>query len=96
MPPREAKKLLYDMQQAAMAIAEFTAGKTLDDYRTDRMLRSAVERQFEIIGEALAQLTKADRKPPHASLTVSASSVSAMCSFTATLEYAMMLSGKSS
>ncbi len=40
MPPRETKKLLYDGQLAALAIAEFTAGKTLDDYRTERMLRS--------------------------------------------------------
>lgn len=56
----EAKKYLYDIQQAALRIAEFTSGKRLEDYRTDPMLRSAVERQFEIIGEALAQLAKVD------------------------------------
>jgi uncharacterized protein with HEPN domain len=46
------------MQTAAETILEFTASRTLDDYLTDRMLRSAVERQFEIIGEALCQLGK--------------------------------------
>lgn len=56
----EAKKYLYDIQQAALRIAEFTSGKRLEDYRTDPMLRSAVERQFEIIGEALAQLARLD------------------------------------
>jgi uncharacterized protein with HEPN domain len=60
MPPRDSKTFLFDVQQAAAAIAEFTSGKTLDDYRADRLLRSGVERQFEIIGEALAQLTKID------------------------------------
>jgi uncharacterized protein with HEPN domain len=60
MPPRESKKLLFDMQEAAAAIVDFTAGKTFDDYLTDRLLRSAVERQFEIVGEALAQLAKID------------------------------------
>ena len=54
----EAKKYLYDIQQAASSIADFTAGKEFEDYRSDAMLRSAVERQFEIIGEALAQLAK--------------------------------------
>ena len=56
----EAKKYLYDIQQAASRIADFTSGKQLEDYRGDEMLRSAVERQFEIIGEALAQLAKLD------------------------------------
>jgi uncharacterized protein with HEPN domain len=56
----EAKKYLYDIHQAADLIADFTAGKTLVDYAGDAMLRSAVERQFEIIGEALGQLAKLD------------------------------------
>jgi uncharacterized protein with HEPN domain len=56
----EAKKYLYDIQQAGERIAQFTAGKRLEDYRNDAMLRAAVERQFEIIGEALAQLIRLD------------------------------------
>ncbi len=54
----EAKKYLYDIQQAAGRIAEFTAGKRLEDYRSNAMLRAAVERQFEIIGEALVRLIR--------------------------------------
>ncbi|MDP2857308.1 MAG: DUF86 domain-containing protein [Bacillota bacterium] len=54
----EAKKYLYDISEAAGLIADFAAGKTLVDYQGDAMLRSAVERQFEIIGEALSQLAR--------------------------------------
>ncbi|MDN5862618.1 MAG: DUF86 domain-containing protein, partial [Salinisphaera sp.] len=46
--------------RAAKAVQQFVADKTLDDYRGDLMLRSAVERQFEIIGEALTQLRRLD------------------------------------
>ena len=58
----EAKKYLYDIQQAAARIAEFTAGKQFEDYHSNTMLRAAVERQFEIIGEALSQLARLDER----------------------------------
>lgn len=56
----EVKKSLYDIQQAAGLLGEFTTGKRFDDYERDPMLRAAVERQFEIIGEALARLARID------------------------------------
>jgi uncharacterized protein with HEPN domain len=59
MPP-ETLKLLTDMRQAAADVETFTAGKTLDQFRADKQLRMAVERGFEIIGEALSRLRKID------------------------------------
>ena len=56
----ESKKYLYDIAQAAKLAIGFIAGKTFADYNTDIMLRSAVERQLEIVGEALAQLARTD------------------------------------
>lgn len=56
----EAKKRLYDVLRAAAVLAEFTDGKSIEDYERDIMLRSAVERQFTIIGEAMAQLARFD------------------------------------
>ncbi len=56
----EAKKYVYDVAEAAEHISAFTAGKTFADYKGDAMLRAAVERQFEIIGEALTQLARLD------------------------------------
>jgi uncharacterized protein with HEPN domain len=54
----EAKKYFYDIQQAANLILRFAQGKSFQDYQTDALLRSGVERQFEIIGEALSQLAR--------------------------------------
>jgi uncharacterized protein with HEPN domain len=45
-------KLLHDVRMAAEAIVAFTAGRGLNAYLQDHQLRSAVERQYEIIGEA--------------------------------------------
>ncbi|MFH1911946.1 MAG: HepT-like ribonuclease domain-containing protein [Pseudomonadota bacterium] len=43
---------LWDMLDAARAVREFVSSRTYDDYQKDRMLRGAVERHIEIIGEA--------------------------------------------
>ena len=56
----ETRKYLFDIRQAAERIARFCDGKSFDEYRGDELLRSAVERQFEIMGEALSQLAKRD------------------------------------
>lgn len=55
---RDARAFLWDACEAADAIMAFTQGRSLDDYLNDRLLRSAVERQFEILGEALHQLSR--------------------------------------
>lgn len=51
--PRDARAWLLDIVSACDLVAEFTAGKSFDDYAANVMLRSAVERQLEIVGEAL-------------------------------------------
>lgn len=57
----ETAAALYDMSQAADRIVEATHGKAFDDYRGDWYFQSAVERQFEILGEALARIRDLDR-----------------------------------
>lgn len=56
----DARKLLWDAQQAALRVESYTRGKTLADYQSDHYFRSAVERQFQIVGEALARLRQVD------------------------------------
>jgi len=58
MISNRAAKYLWDVQQAAERICRFTDGRTLDHYFADEMLSAAVERQFEITGEALARLRR--------------------------------------
>ena len=56
----ESKKYLYDIARASELAMQFIAGKSFADYGSSAMLRSAVERQLEIVGEALAQLARID------------------------------------
>jgi len=46
------------MAEAGQRLTRFAAGKQWNDYRQDELLRAGVERQFEIIGEALTQLRR--------------------------------------
>ena len=56
----ETPKYLFDIREAVDRIVEFTRGLDLQRYLTDAMRRSAAERQFEIVGEALAQMSRRD------------------------------------
>jgi len=52
LPEKADVAYLWDMWDAAQAIQEFVSGKTFHHYQHDRMLRGAIERHLEIIGEA--------------------------------------------
>lgn len=54
----EEKKLLLDVQEAGQSIQQHCAGHTFEKYAADRWFRRAVEREFEIIGEALNRLDR--------------------------------------
>jgi uncharacterized protein with HEPN domain len=59
MQPR-TPKLLEDIRDAAAFIADATRDVAEADYSRNRMLRQSVERNFEIIGEALRRLAQHD------------------------------------
>ncbi|UCG42763.1 MAG: DUF86 domain-containing protein [candidate division WOR-3 bacterium] len=50
------------MREACRAVSEFTADVDCSRFEQDRMLRSAVERQFLILGKAARQVSEAFRK----------------------------------
>jgi uncharacterized protein with HEPN domain len=56
---RDPRSFLWDASESADLILRFVSGRTAVDYLTDPMLRAAVERHFEIIGETLNRLAKA-------------------------------------
>jgi uncharacterized protein with HEPN domain len=57
MQPDRDLASLADMRDAAKDIVEFTLGKKYQDYLANKMLRSAVERQIEIMGEAARRVS---------------------------------------
>ena len=53
-------KFIYDALEACKRINRFVEQRSFEDYNQDEYLRSAVERQFEIVGEALTRIRKID------------------------------------
>ena len=58
--PHSARKLCLDVSLACQEIMEFTEGKSYEEFQENRMLQLAIEREFEIIGEALFRLEKVE------------------------------------
>jgi len=56
----EVKAHVFDIVQAGDLLLAFTVGRNREEYLADPYLRSTVERQLEIIGEATSKLAKLD------------------------------------
>jgi len=57
----EIKKFLFDIQEAIASIEQYLGDKRdFNVYMANKMLRRAVEREFEIIGEAMNRIEKLD------------------------------------
>ena len=55
--PKDDHVYLWDMLTAARAVVDFTRERSLAEYEANLMLRSAVERQIEILGEAARRIS---------------------------------------
>ena len=57
----EIKKYLFDIKESIDSIEKYLGAKRdFKVYSTDKMLRRAIEREFEIIGEAMNRIDKLD------------------------------------
>lgn len=58
--PRDREKYLFDMLDSCRFLLELTADENVERYTRDRAFRGAVERELQIVGEALLQLKLLD------------------------------------
>ena len=59
----EIKRYLFDIQDSIESIEKYLGDKRdFKVYLDDKMLRRAIEREFEIIGEAMTRIEKLDSK----------------------------------
>lgn len=55
------KKYLYDIKESIESIENYIGNnKTFEIYKSNKMLRRSVERELEIIGEAVNKISKID------------------------------------
>jgi uncharacterized protein with HEPN domain len=57
---RDPRAFLWDVREAAMSIEIFIADLDVNAFENNKLVQAAVERKFEVIGEALNQLSKLD------------------------------------
>ncbi|MCF8361505.1 MAG: DUF86 domain-containing protein [Prolixibacteraceae bacterium] len=58
---REIKKYLYDIKASIESVDEYLGGqKNFFDYQKNKLLRRGIEREIEIIGEAMNRALKID------------------------------------
>ena len=60
--PHRIKKLLADISLSIEEVEEFCKAKSFEDFEADRLLQVAIERELEIIGEALNRLYRVDEE----------------------------------
>ncbi len=53
---RNPNKFIFDMLDSCRFLLDLTRTESVDRYRSDRVFRGAVERELQIIGEAMLQL----------------------------------------
>ncbi|HSV99209.1 MAG TPA: HepT-like ribonuclease domain-containing protein [Sedimentisphaerales bacterium] len=56
----QTRKLLFDVSESARSILGWCQNRSFAEYQADRQFRRAVEREFEIISEALNRLLRTD------------------------------------
>jgi uncharacterized protein with HEPN domain len=61
-PEKRDPAYVWDMLQAAKEARDFVQGATFHRYQSDKMMRRAVERQIQTIGEAAARISKPFRE----------------------------------
>ena len=59
---RDVSAYLQDVLEACTAIEDVMSGVSVEEYRIKRPVRSAVEREFIIIGEALRRVSALDER----------------------------------
>lgn len=58
----ELRKCFYDIHQAILEIEDFVSGLDYDGYVEDAKTQRAVERDFEIVGEALNRIKREEEE----------------------------------
>lgn len=61
----EIKKYLFDIKTSVDSIFEYLGeNRDFNKYKSNKMLRRSIEREFEIIGEAASKLLSLDKNFP--------------------------------